>query len=457
MTEEMLSVLDMEESDLYRRISSEALPECKDVRYPGSTRTLNKRENLILQSFLKKKNLDHLIYHCDTDFHERHFFPPTGYAAICHEDTTFDGRVFEDLFRGFAVCTVLKDGRFKDQEIDRWKAAMNAIIRDDSSNPPIFGETDIDGPWVPSLGQNSWVAIGEKMSTLEKETTVCIYVFCGLPVKSHEHMQRMFYEMRNESFKKAETVYRWYREVSKECRKRILYTLKTAVGLETTAIVDTSCHLYPRQSIPRHIYKWLQACGITNPSLVPSTFVMPTTLPRDCPAFIQPDEDEEIDDDETPEFDRQPHSLIPDLDIFLNDIIPYPHHPKHLLILSGCCALENSVVRVEGPDSQVLIYEAKKGEDSAATSRWLHAFPAQANPRITRPRRIQIDTTWERADQETNVYLSKFGFHFEDKMLEAVDVTVPKITLRPVLIRVTSVSPNYSDCGSKDDEEDDIR
>ena len=199
----------------------------------------------------------------------------------------------------------------------------------------------------------------------------------------------------------------------------------------------------------------MKECGVPNIYNVYAGFVLPKFPVKDCPPLPNDQEDDQLEEEsEDHFFDRHTRGIVPHIEIMMDDLCPYPHEQDHLLRLSGCCALDGEMARVEAPDGNVSIFEATitPSEDLSYTRRWLHAFPAQANLHQNgRIRSPILDTTWENSEMLVNPFLSEFSFRFREPFQDGVDLDKGVTTLRPELIRVTTELPSYY-CGGTDDE-----
>ena len=502
-TAALLSLLEYEERDLKTRVSTVALPEhivsSIGRKEDGSSdRVLRVEEKLRLDRFVRECDLDRFLYNADTDFREDLFAPPSGYAATFHEDTTFSPEVMEQSFRVFVSCSVDKEGRFRDDEIQRWKSALNATIPDRSPDPPIYGKHKVKDAWVPSLGQMSWIGVGDCIHSIRGPQPRCVYVVCTLDPATADDLSKRYYHLRSGSYLDAMPVIQWCRDIVRENARRLLYMAVTYMRLHTKAEVHLLCDsLYPKRKATDQEKQWFASCGIPDVSEIYAGVASPSAAVKDCPPVPAPpqpqpqpqpepepddgrrdgggesDSDAEDDDakdclrhlfgdrssegDEAadgpyePEgpdyFDRYPRSLVPDVEVFVCDLVAYPHTPKHLLRLSNSCVLQNKVVRLSGPDEDVHVYEVRRTDPSETlqTSLWLHSFPASANARPSPLpdvlRKPYLDTTWLDPTRSTNPYLTEWTFGDANVALHGVDFSRGVITIQPQLVRITCVPP----------------
>ena len=498
-TAALLALLEYEERDLKTRVSSIAHPEhvvsSIGKKEDGSCdRVLRVEEKLRLDQFVRECNIDRLLYNSDTDFREGQFAPPTGYAATFHEDTTFSPEVMEQSFRVFVSCSVDKEGRFRDDEIQRWKSALNATIPDRSPVPPIYGKHKVKDAWVPSLGSMSWIGIGDCIHSIKGPQPRCVYVVCTLDRATLENLSKQHYQLRNGSYLDAMPVIQWCRDIVRENARRLLYMAVTYMRLQTKAEVHLLCDsLYPKRKATELEKRWFASCGVPDISEIYAGVSPPSGCAvKDCPPVpvLSPrpstpppspkpggdeqvsnpdedandclrqlfggnddDDDDDGDDDDGDEpggpgyFDRYPRSLVPDVEVFVSDLVAYPHTPKHLLRLSNSCILQNKVVRLSGPDEDVHIYEVRRTDPSEAlqTSIWLHSFPASANARPSPSpdaiRKPYLDTTWLDPEQHSSPYLTEWAFGSIDVALHGVDLSRGVITIQPQLVRITCNPP----------------
>lgn len=445
MTSSLLMQLEFDDEDLHIR-TTENIPADKNKINLSTSHQLNPEEERILTLLVREWRFASFLYHEDTDFHENHFTPPTGFAATFNRDCTFQPHLFEQCFRVFSMCSVEYEGRISQEEIIRWKRALNATIRDESPNPPIYGESEPSGPWSPSLGPLSWIGVGNYIHSKNGVGPLCVYVVCGPDQATMDHLQDLFYYHRNKPFKDVEPIFTWCRDVVKENARRLLHVATTHMLLPTAAKVVTWPSTAEKRIISKGEWKWLTECGVEDPSTIYAGFYPPTFKVLECPKMNE--EELEQDNEDDVEFDRHPHSIIPEIEIMLDDIVPYPHEQNHLVRLSGCCALEGKVARVKGPSDEIRIYNVAQSTEPAFTKRWLHSFPAQSNLRVGLGdgplRKPKLDFTWENEELKTNPYLSRFQFRLRDMaLLNGVDHTPGSITIQPQLIRVTTKLPPY--------------
>ena len=288
-TAALLSLLEYEERDLKTRVSSIAHPEhivtSVGNKEDGSCdRVLRVEEKLRLDQFVRECNIDRLLYNADTDFREGQFAPPTGYAATFHEDTTFSPEVMEQSFRVFVSCSVVKEGRFRDDEIQRWKSALNATIPDRSPTPPIYGKHKVKDAWVPSLGSMSWIGIGDCIHSIKGPQPRCVYVVCTLDRATLENLSKQHYQLRNGSYLDAMPVIQWCRDIVRENARRLLYMAVTYMRLQTKAEVHLLCDsLYPKRKATELEKRWFASCGVPDISEIYAGVSPPSVAVRDCP------------------------------------------------------------------------------------------------------------------------------------------------------------------------------
>lgn len=505
----LLSLLEYEERDLNSRTSAAAHPEhvvssAGNADDGSSRRTLTVEEKIHMDRFVRECAIDRFLYHADTNFHTDSFAAPSGYAATFHRDTTFSPEVMEGSFRIFASCSVEKDGRFRDDEIQRWKSALNATIPDQSPDPPIYGKHSVKDAWVPSLGAISWIGIGDCIHSIQGPKPRCVYVVCGLDPGTLSHLSKEFYSLRKGSYEDAQPCIQWCRGIVRENARRLLYMAVTYMGLPTKAEIHLlSDSLYPQRNVKEWERQWFTACGIDDVSAVYAGIHIPAA-PRDCPPphpdnnnnddnnddnnnndndegdkvvleesvgrddaddlclttlFSATSDDDsqrdgnangnDDDGDSRLSFDRYPRSLVPEVEVYVSDLIEYPHVPDHLLRLSDMCALHNKVVRVAGPDDDVYIYEVKRADPSEIlqTAIWLHSFPGSGAPRYTGTapiRKPYLDSTWLDPKVAMSPYLAEWSFgdgFRSDPTLQGIDISRGVITIQPQLVRVTGHIP----------------
>ena len=466
MSAPLFTLLEYDEEDLTRRKSESARPEFLTV--PLGEPRLSREEDIQLQLFLKGCQLDRLLYHEDTDFHCQHFTAPTGYAATFHEDTTFQPALFEQPFRILVMCSFQFDERFKDADINRWKACLNAIIPDKSPDPPIYGVHEVEDGWIPSLGAMSWIGIGDQIHSIQGPGPRCVYILAGLDPVTVENLHMEFYDHHHRSSTKdVLPLLHWAKEICRENARRLLYMTVTYLGLTCSSEVYTHVDSkYAHTILDRSKQAWLKQCGIEHPAQVYGGCTFPDIPPKDCPDYPSADEEEDDDDDDDDDdadddqglkLDETVRAMIPEVELFIDDFIPYPHTSQHMLRLSNCCALEGKVTRIQGPDDDIVIYNVRQQEDESIlwTARYLHAYPSQVNPRYTMDtgRRKRLDRTWLTKD-ESNPYITSLSFRTTGRPLpEVVDLLSGFTTLKPQLIRITSIPPAFMDHERPDDME----
>lgn len=444
----VLTLLEFEESDLKQRVSTEARPSYTEINLTPQTHHLSPEDRVRLTLFMRECRLDCLLYHSGTQFQP--FTPPTGYAATFHEDTTFQPSLFEHPFRILATCSVDKKGRLSDEEIARWKRVLNATIPDKSPRPPLYSKRTAvkSGDWSPSLGCMSWIGFGDQNHSVGGLGLRCVYVICGLDPQTIDDLQQEFYRLaKNHSFKEAKPVLDWARDIVRENARRLLYMAITSMGLVSKAEVHDGGSLYPAQRILPWQLEWLEECGVDKVTDVPACIQFPPEPPNECPLYPTCGDDSEDDssedeeeDEDGPYFDPYPRSIVPEIEIMIDDIVSYPHVKDHLVRLSNACALQGKVARIlGGPDGDIQVADALPVEE---TAKWLHAFPSQGRLSVI-PNADTRFEDWTTLDPVAgSQYLSIFTFDLPDV---GMDGTKPGVTtIRPVLVRVTSVLPSFA-------------
>jgi hypothetical protein len=429
---EALALLEYDEEDLRRRVSEEALPKYVDVIID---RQLTQQESSTLALFKQRCAIDRILIHSGTDFHVNEFIPPTGYAATFHEDTTFSPALFERPFRILVSCPVELKGRIRDVEIARWKRALNATIPDVSPRPPIYGKSTIKGgDWSPSLGSMSWIGVGEQHQYMGVMQTRCVYVICTPDKQTLADLNDRFYYLRKSSHKEVQPIMDWLREIVRETGRRLLYMACTAMGLPTSQEVHQGDTPYPEQTIEEWQGQWLFDCGVQVATQVPACIVFPKQVPHECPPYpdMEPTQLEPL------QFDPVVRSLVPEFEVFLDDIVPYPYTPNHLVRLSDCCRRQGVMARVMGPEDEVCIYTHDDQEDKAANERWLFAFPCQSKLIKRRPdeEESEVETT-----SLSGPYLKTYSYERFEKLREGFDKDIGVVSLTPVFVRVTTIPP----------------
>lgn len=349
--------------------------------------------------------------------------PPVGYAGIYHGLTPFDPRPFESLFYGCSILWINKQGNHDDKQ--KWTSAINAILPDKSPLvPTIADKNSLNGWWYPSLGKGGWVSLCMSFSVSTGHQKYALVVVSGMDEKVHDE----FMTLLNRLYKfgaALDDVYhaiQWYRSYVLENRKRILYLICNH-GIEgispknlSLSVCNTSPHsLKEPEPVPVESIETLKRLGVQQPETLPISLplallpVSPHKKPLDEVGPTQgglsrkqlvesQTKEQEIHEDyieaEAEEYipieketstqpiycetlDRHPKGYNPDLDIMLDDLIPYKHDKSHFLRLSNCCEMNSKVVRIEGPTYVMNLAEVDKDTD---TRDHLHAYPALAIP-----------------------------------------------------------------------------
>jgi len=435
--EYLLALLEFKDSDIQRRISNVARASNSITKI--CDRELTTDEHISLSLYLRRLNIHSFFYHEDTNFHCNQFCPPSGFAATFHQDTTFNPYIFSSTsFRGTSVCYFSIDS-LTETVLNQWKDIINYFIPDISPDPPLYGHTSIKGPWSPALGTFAWINIGEKISSYPASTNEDIYyisITSGLDRRTYQHMYvEVFNQLKKKSFQTAMDILSWYRGISNENRNRILYTLITHLGLNTMCQVETSNERYNEKYITQNQLNNLivRFPGIQN-------------INRLHGVLDPLDAIDGVEDDKKILLDLLPKRIHPDYQIMLDDIIPYSE-PDHILRLCGCCQLSgSSLIHIESPDSNILLYEAKT-DGSVKTHEVLDAFPAQSDYQFEEnyePHKTKrkIITTWL-GDSSTHPLLSSsIRFHNWNSMTlgkYGADLTKPIITLKPKFTRISNI------------------
>jgi hypothetical protein len=395
MTNHLISMLDFPERYSRRNTKRQATPAHDFVDlFDESERDkakLEEDERAVMMREALMCDIHTFMYHRSTMFYSKMpGIPPACYAATFHAESPFVPHMYHTLFMGFSMVKVAAVNQNHGSMC--WKQAMNALVRDRSPRPPRYhpvGDPSkttppaVTGDWTPSLGRGGWLCICNMFDQTTGEMMSCVYVVAGLDNETYADMEEIMlwcYQQEktvNETFE----VLAWFRSIAIENRKRLLYLVVTHLeGLVATeATIETSLfHSNDDQQIVRgHDHRrnrWLRDhCNVQHVDGLPTNFQLPEGMIQ----FKEGEQEEQEDMDETilTGSEPQPKALSLDVDISLDDCVPYYHDTKHRLRLSHSCQMEGTMVRIDGPTKHVRLFKVLKDFD---TSLWLHAFPAVA-------------------------------------------------------------------------------
>ncbi len=385
------------------------------------------------------------------------FAPPTGYVACMHEDTTFRlDMIDRNIFRGLAVADLAPStGRFSDEEIRDALARMNQMVRD-VSPMPYQGPGAAGNEWVCALGPNAWLGAYEKRHG--SVVTYALGVVAGLEDGAFDSMwsrlQSQYHCKRSVKDADAE-VLEAYRASAAENRARLLASLLAL--LEASRGAEVLCSRgpprvpyardpAPEQTIPDMAWAWLPPA----PFRVPIWYAFPSRSPRGCAEMPYGLACYQVgakmtEDEVTARGERCPASLVPSLDIALDDIKPYARAMQEHYVRYANCSESSAAVR--GPLHPIRV--RTKAPPSAAT---YHAFPAAAC-RTPAPAAapLSVPHTWEDADIPASVVVA--GVAYGELHLRGEEGGI--VSYYPVFVRV-SCRDEYGQtcCAGRPDEAD---
>ena len=277
-----------------------------------------------------------------------------GYVAKIARDSLFRPHIYQTLFSHFTYVKLNNPAGIVNHPHE-WKQAMNTLVFDESPHPGTIG--NIRGNWVPSLGIGGFCGVGYLFDSSAGSASLCIYCFSG-PDPSILREQERFMKSLSDQKKtmgEAFTALQPYRELAIENNRRLLYLLHTfLLDLESSRVTIT------------HGEEGEKASGA---KLKPMDFLInQDKLPSYLFPYLSTDEDEEGEGGEP-----IPKSIIPDLTVFVDDIVPYD--VDYFLVYSHCAPTleEEFVVKIQDPTQTISIFKLNPDTD---TSIWLHGYPA---------------------------------------------------------------------------------
>jgi hypothetical protein len=477
-----LSRLAIQEEDIgLERVSTLAEPE-----------SLIREMDKVAKKEEERDRILHMVHECkyhDTvilpNFDARlgKYAPPTGYAAVMHEDTTFRcDMVDRHLFRGVAVTNLVRSKRFSDQEMKDACIRMNQFIRDQSPKPPTLQE-GVYGNWVPSLGTFGWIGVYEKrgVNTSVHERTYCIAVVASVDDVTYEAMRDECIRMHGKvSVKEAIETLQPYREMTIINRGRLLALTVEILGEQSKEMMAAPDLVYERPSgdglvpIPRSLWEWLPP----PPIRIPLWYVVPRKTPKDVPPI--PTGCTQLlvgmnmtEQDVKERGERYPTRILPEVDAFVDDFklylpftLPDTSHAaaaaktmdekraverremekkgydtKQVIRYAGCSDVSKAAVWLRGPLHPMAIAQKRAGADITAFSGNFYAYPAQvAQGECTgNVEEVTIVHTWEDAELTVN-RLAQAEF---PKLVEGASSTIvggttwDQVIYDPLFVRIS--------------------
>jgi hypothetical protein len=418
-TASILSMFDFPEHYIKQRAKrllqlAKAKHDCvfRPVEHPKEIRVLTEEESIFIHEWIVFCDFNLFLYHDNTALYIRNIEPPAGYAATCHENAPFIPHLYHQLFHGFGMITI--EGNIKVGMVAKWKAALNALLKDASSVPATL-QLGVRGAWYPSLGRNGWIAICRCFNPMTGKHSFVLYMYGGLDESTYEEMENVMYRCYQEERTMKDTfeILRPYREISLENMKRVFYVVTThlpGIGRTSSATVEHSPAIVmdptpnsTTKGISAEEYAWLDTQYVQHPESLSCMY----TIPRD--ASFRKKQTDPLQQEEKPSSlelairstlslaDPEPKGIVPEMHVFTDDVVPYKHDPSHRLRLSHACEMQGKVIRMDDPRTAVNIYTIK-AESEFDTSPWLHAYPAVAT--MTPPSSSEND---EEEETETKI------------------------------------------------------